>query len=85
MSFYLRIPHYATMLATVGYGPKDFADGGSDRLIETLIGIGTAEHAAARVRAHLDAGADQVAIQVLGAAPEELGGQLAQLAEHLLG
>src|SRR5438552_16331400 len=30
MSFYLRIPHYATMLATVGYGPKDFADGGSD-------------------------------------------------------
>src|SRR5262249_13088751 len=32
MSFYLRIPHYATMLATVGYGPKDLADGGSDRL-----------------------------------------------------
>jgi len=62
MSFYLRIPHYATMLATVGYGPKDFADGGSDRLIDAIVAWGPEDAIRARLAAHRAAGADHVCI-----------------------
>ena len=62
MSFYLRIPHYATMLATVGYGPKDFADGGSDRLIDAIVAWGPEDAVRARLAAHRAAGADHVCI-----------------------
>src|SRR3989442_15609518 len=62
MSFYLRIPHYATMLATVGYGPKDFADGGSDRLIDAIVAWGPEDAIRARLAAHRAAGAHHVCI-----------------------
>lgn len=41
------------------------AGSGSDRLVEGLIGLGDAEQVAARITAHLDAGADHVAIQLV--------------------
>ena len=66
MSFYLRIPHYATMLATVGYGPKDFADGGSDRLIDAIVAWGPEDAVRARLAAHRAGGADHVCILALG-------------------
>jgi hypothetical protein len=34
--------------------------------MRTLVGMGSAENAAAAVTAHLDAGADHVVVQVLG-------------------
>ena len=43
--------------------------GGSDRLARALVGTGSTEQAAASVRAHLDAGADHVVLQVIGANP----------------
>ena len=39
--------------------------GGSDALVDALVARGDAEQVVARVREHLDAGADHVPVQVL--------------------
>lgn len=49
---------------------------GSDRLIDALVAHGSPEQVAAKLRAHVDAGADHVAIQ-------SLNGRYAELAEAL--
>ena len=61
---YLALPNYANNLRRMGWGEEDLADGGSDRLIDAVIAWGDVGAIVARVRAHLDAGADQVCIQV---------------------
>ena len=66
MAFYLRIPHYPTMLATVGFGPADLADGGSDRLVDAVVAWGSEEVLRARLAAHRAAGASHVCILPLG-------------------
>ncbi len=62
---YLRLPNYTTNLQRFGFEPADFADGGNDRLVDTICVWGSIDAVAARVKAHLDAGADHVAVQVL--------------------
>jgi probable F420-dependent oxidoreductase len=64
-SSYLRLPNYTTNLERFGFDSTDFADGGNDRLVDTICAWGSVEAVTARVQAHLDAGADHVAIQVL--------------------
>jgi probable F420-dependent oxidoreductase len=64
-SIYLPLPNYANNLRRFGYTDDDIEGGGSDRLIEAVIPWGDAETIAGRVRAHLDAGADHVCIQVV--------------------
>jgi probable F420-dependent oxidoreductase len=64
--YYLQRSNYTRNLERFGFGERDFADGGSDRLIDALIPHGTAEAVAERVRAHLDAGADHVCLQPVG-------------------
>ena len=65
MAVYLRAPNYLNNLARLGFGPDDIADGGSDRLVDAIVAWGTPEQIATRVRAHHDAGADHVCVQVL--------------------
>jgi probable F420-dependent oxidoreductase len=65
MAVYLRAPNYLNNLQRLGYGADDVADGGSDRLVDAIVAWGTAEQIATRVRAHHDAGADHVCVQVL--------------------
>jgi probable F420-dependent oxidoreductase len=60
---YLKLPNYTNSWREDGLGDEDFADGGSDRLVDTLIAWGDADAIAARVRAHHTAGADHVCIQ----------------------
>jgi probable F420-dependent oxidoreductase len=62
---YLRLSNYTNNLLRLGYTPDDIADGGSDRLIDDLVLHGEPEAIAAGLHAHLSAGADHVAIQVL--------------------
>lgn len=62
---YLALPNYVNNLRHLGFGEDDLADGGSDRLVDSTVAWGDVETVAARVRAHLDAGADHVALQVL--------------------
>jgi probable F420-dependent oxidoreductase len=59
-----RAPHHQANLRRLGFTDADLADGGSDRLVDALVATGE-QAAAARVRAHLDAGADHVCVQVL--------------------
>jgi probable F420-dependent oxidoreductase len=63
LTTYLKLPNYTNSWREDGFGDADFADGGSDRLVDALIAWGDADAIAARVRAHHDAGADHVCIQ----------------------
>jgi probable F420-dependent oxidoreductase len=63
---YLGLRNYTTNLLKFGFTNHDIADGGSDRLIDTIVPHGTANEIAARARAHLDAGADHICLQTVG-------------------
>jgi probable F420-dependent oxidoreductase len=68
-ALYLQRSNYTNNLLRFGFTERDVADGGSDRLIDAVIPHGSAERVAEAVRAHLDAGADHVALQPLGHGP----------------
>ena len=65
LAIYMNLPNYTNNLRALGFGDDDFADGGSDRLIDALVGWGGIDRVASMVRAHHDAGADHVCIQAL--------------------
>jgi probable F420-dependent oxidoreductase len=62
---YLELTNYLTNLRHFGWADDDFANGGSDELIDALVGHGDAPTAATRVQEHLDAGADHVTVQLI--------------------
>ena len=66
MATYLTLPNYTNNLRRFGWGDDDLADGGSDALVDAIVAWGDEDAIVARVRAHLDAGADHVCVQVLG-------------------
>jgi probable F420-dependent oxidoreductase len=63
MKIYCGLPNYQNNLKWLGYGDADFADGGSDRLVDAIVAWGDEKVIADRIQAHLDAGADHVCIQ----------------------
>ncbi|MEV0972167.1 LLM class F420-dependent oxidoreductase [Microtetraspora glauca] len=65
MAPYLALPNYANNLRTFGFDDDDLADGGSDRLVDAIVAWGDVDAIRERVTAHVDAGADHVAIQPL--------------------
>jgi probable F420-dependent oxidoreductase len=65
IGFYFGLPNYTNAWLRLGFTEADLADGGSDRLIDALVVWGDIDAVKQRVGEHLDAGADQVAIQVL--------------------
>jgi probable F420-dependent oxidoreductase len=67
-SFYLTAVNYLENLRWLGFDDSDFADGGSDRLVDAIVAWGDEDAIRARVKEHLDAGADHVCIQPLTAA-----------------
>ena len=72
LSIYLGLPNYRRNLQTLGFGEADRADGGSDRLVDAIVAWGDVDAIARRVRAHHDAGADHVCVQVLDPDPRAL-------------
>ena len=72
VSGYLELPNYLTNLQRLGYGDDDFADGGSDRLIDDIVAWGTPEAVRERIDAYLAAGADHVCVQMLTVPDEHL-------------
>lgn len=66
---YSGLPNYRNSWLRQGFDESDLVRGGSDRLARALVGMGSVDDAAASVRAHLDAGADHVVVQVLGDNP----------------
>ncbi|HEY0688695.1 MAG TPA: TIGR03620 family F420-dependent LLM class oxidoreductase [Kribbella sp.] len=65
---YLPSEPYRASWRRLGFGDTDFADGGSDRLVDALVAIGD-DKITERVGAHLAAGADHVCLQALPADP----------------
>lgn len=59
----ISLENYRKTWRKYGFGDSDFASGGSDRLIDGLVGWGKAAQIERFVRSHLDAGATQVCVQ----------------------
>jgi len=75
MAIYLGLPNYQNGLKWLGFEDADFADGGSDRVVDAIVAWGDEDAIRARIQAHWDAGADHVCIQSLrsdGAAGADL-------------
>ena len=62
---YVNLPNYTNNLRDFGFGDDDFAEGGSDRLVDAIVAWGDIATIAQRVAAMRDAGADHVCIQVI--------------------
>ena len=60
---YLELPNYARNLERMGFARDELVDGGSERLVDATVAWGDEHAIAARVREHLDAGADHVCVQ----------------------
>lgn len=69
LAFYLRAPGYLANLRRLGFSDTDWADpkSPSDRLVDAIVAWGGIDAIVARVREHLDAGADHVCVQALRA------------------
>jgi probable F420-dependent oxidoreductase len=65
MSHSLRLPSYRTSFLRMGFTEEDLHNGGSDRLIDSIIAWGDEKALRARIQQHWDAGADHVCIQSL--------------------
>ena len=63
---YLGLSNYVNNWLRLGFTEDDVRKPGSDRLIDAVVAYGTPEAIAERLDEHLEAGADHVAIQVLG-------------------
>jgi probable F420-dependent oxidoreductase len=81
LAMYLELPNYTNNWLRLGFTEADLADGGSDRLVDALVAWGDETAIRERVQAHRDAGADQVALQVLN---EDKLGVLRTLAPVLI-
>jgi len=63
---YLGLTNYRKAVLRGGFEEADLEGGGSDRMIDAVVPQGSAEQVAAAARAHLEAGADHVALQPVG-------------------
>ena len=66
LNIYTGLPNYRNSWLRLGFGEEDLVRGGSERLADALVVQGDESAVVARVRDHLEAGADQVVLQVLG-------------------
>ena len=82
VDFYLGLSNYVNNWKRLGFTDEDLNRPGSDRFIDAVVAYGSPDEIAARLSEHHAAGADHVAIQVLGGS-DELLSTLAELAGPL--
>ncbi|MGZ0187127.1 MAG: TIGR03620 family F420-dependent LLM class oxidoreductase [Alphaproteobacteria bacterium] len=63
LSRYMTLPNYRNNWLRIGFTEDDVSGEGSDRFMDGMVAWGTETAIRARIQEHLDAGADQVAIQ----------------------
>jgi len=66
LEFYTGLPNYRSSWLRQGFSADDAVRGGTDRLKAAMVVGGDEQAVVDRVRAHLDAGADHVCLQLLG-------------------
>lgn len=71
LEHYLSLSNYVNNFLRMGFTEDDVRRPGSDRLVDAVVAYGTPDEIARRLREHLDAGADHVAVQVLDGWPED--------------
>ncbi|MFI5584928.1 LLM class F420-dependent oxidoreductase [Amycolatopsis sp. NPDC051758] len=69
VKYYLGLSNYVANLRKLGFTDEDLEGEGSDHLIDALALHGDASTIASGLSAHLEAGADQVVVQVLNEDP----------------
>src|SRR5439155_19112604 len=69
MTYYLGLDNYRRNLLRLGFTDDDLEAGGSDRLVDAIVAWGDVDAVRDRVKEHLDAGADHVCVQAIGADP----------------
>lgn len=72
INFYVGLDYYHRAWRALGFDDVDFVDGGSDRLVDTLVAWGSEDQVRSRVAEHHDAGASEVVVVPLN---PEGGGQ----------
>jgi probable F420-dependent oxidoreductase len=82
LEIYLNLTNYLNSWKRLGFTDEDVAKPGSDRLVDAVVAYGTTDAIAARLKEHLEAGADHVPVQVL-TSPDKLVPALAELAGPL--
>lgn len=82
LEFYFNLTNYLNSWKRLGFSDEEIAKPGSDRLVDAVVAYGTVDAIAARLKEHLDAGADHVPVQVL-TSPDKLLAALAELAGPL--
>jgi probable F420-dependent oxidoreductase len=81
IAIHLPLPAYQRVWARRGFEPEDWADGGSDRLVDTYVNWGDLDAVSARIREYLDAGVTNV---IIGANPDtNRPGSAAELVDAL--
>ncbi|MBU8816538.1 LLM class F420-dependent oxidoreductase [Mycolicibacterium goodii] len=82
LDIYLGLTNYLNNFKRLGFTEAELARPGADRFIDAVVAYGTVDAIAARLKEHLDAGADHVPVQVL-TTPDKLVPALAELAGPL--
>ncbi|MEU0504936.1 LLM class F420-dependent oxidoreductase [Nocardia sp. NPDC005998] len=82
VEFYLDLQNYVANLRRLGFTDEDVTKPGSDRLYDALVAHGSPESVVDQLTAHLTAGADHVAIQILDNEPAALRTLAPLLAKH---
>ena len=72
LAFYMGLDYYHRAWRSFGFDDLDFADGGSDRLIDTIVAWGNLSALQARIKQQFDNGASRVVVIPMGA---NMGGQ----------
>jgi probable F420-dependent oxidoreductase len=66
LEIYLNLNNYVSNWKRLGFTDDDVRRPGSDILVDAVVAYGTFDDIAARLREHIDAGANHVPVQVLG-------------------
>jgi probable F420-dependent oxidoreductase len=82
LDIYFNLANYRNNWKRLGFSDDEVNRPGSDRLVDAVVAYGTPDAIAARLKEHLDAGADHVPVQVL-TRDENLVSALAELAGPL--
>ncbi|RBQ14928.1 LLM class F420-dependent oxidoreductase [Spongiactinospora rosea] len=69
LRLYLNSPYNIAKFRRLGYSEEEIGGGGADRIVDDLVVWGDLDTITARLHAHVEAGADHVAVQVLGVEP----------------
>jgi probable F420-dependent oxidoreductase len=72
LAIYLGLENYRNNFFRLGFTEADVAPPGSDRLVDAIVAWGSVDAIVRRVKAHHDAGADHVCLQVFDPDPTAL-------------